>query len=153
MLPVVPKSTNEDLRQRQCAKHNCFERILGSKCLVFKTFLFHHLNIIMHSLNTSSFSIWKLCFQKTTQRIILFVAIAVCVCQKSFNVEDYETLSGFNKDTCNTELCNASKGYNVEYVKSINVDVKMLLNLLREMCACFVHLSIKTNAIEEIEEI
>lgn len=59
MLPIVPKSTDEDLRQRQCAGHNCFERILG-----------------------------------------------MCVCQKTLNVADYETLSNFNKDTCNEDLCN-----------------------------------------------
>lgn len=32
MLPVVPKSKNEDRRQRQCARWGCYESVLGSKC-------------------------------------------------------------------------------------------------------------------------
>ena len=31
MLPVVPKSTGEQQRHRQCAKWGCFESVLGSK--------------------------------------------------------------------------------------------------------------------------
>ena len=31
MLPVVPKSTDGVLRQRQCARYGCFESVMGSK--------------------------------------------------------------------------------------------------------------------------
>ena len=49
----------------------------------------------------------------------------VCICQRSFNIDDFATLSDFNKEQCGDNLCNEGK-YNFSDIP-LNVLSKIIL--------------------------